>query len=832
MRGYARYRAVRLDILCFVAGAWWLQQQDVLPGLLWPGLAGAVGLAAALARPPAALLRVLRGLIVMAACVALGYSWAAGRAYYRLADALPPAWEGRDIELVGVVAGLPQTHERGVRFEFDVERVLVPGAVVPRRIVLSWWGNPARDDRPATFPALEPGERWRLAVRLKRPRATANPHAFDYEAWLFERNIRATGYVRPRAPRERVASMVHAPSYWIERARSAFRARIHAALPDAPYAGVIAALAIGDQRAIPPEQWQTFTRTGVNHLMSISGLHVTMVSGLVFALVYGLWRRAPRLTLALPAPKAAAAAALLAALVYSLLAGFAVPAQRTVYMLAVVACALWLGVIESASVVLCLALAVVVVVDPWAVLAPGFWLSFGAVAVILYVTTGRVGRAHWLSSWLKVQLAVTLALIPPLLALFQQVSLVSPIANAVAIPLVSLGVAPLALIGIVVPFDLVLQAAHGVMAACMHVLEWMSRFPDAIWEQHAPPAWAVIVAVPALALLLAPRGVPARWLGVVGLVPLVATAPAALKPGEMELVVLDVGQGVAALVRTAHHALLYDAGPQFGPGSDSGSRVIVPFLRSTGVKRLDAMIVSHDDDDHWGGASTVLHALPVEALLTSLPDLDPLVVQAGPALRCEAGRRWEWDGVRFEILHPAPESYDNIAIRDNDRSCVLKIDAPGGRVLLPADIERRSEDKLVDSVPHLLRAEVLLAPHQGSRTSSSPDFLRAVRPRIAVFPVGYRNRFGHPHSEVLARYREAGARIYRTDRDGAITLSVGSAGGISVTPFRAVYRRYWQAPLVGNPIPDPEELMVLRTAYNGRRVPEVPEVRLPAPAGR
>jgi competence protein ComEC len=823
---------MRLGILCFVAGAWWLQRQAALPDLAWPGAAAAAGLAIALARPQAASLRLLRGLLVGAGCVALGFLWAAWCGQQRLADALPPGWEGRDIALVGVVAELPQVSDRGARFEFVVERVLTPGATVPRRIVLSWWGSPAQGDRPATVPALEPGERWQLTARLKRPRATANPHAFDYEAWLFERNIRATGYVRPRTPRERLASLVHAPGYWIERARSAFRSRIHAALPEAPYAGVIAALAIGDQRAIPPEQWQTFTRTGVNHLMSISGLHVTMVSGLVFALVYGLWRRATRLTLALPATKAAAAAALLAALVYALLAGFAVPAQRTVYMLAVVACALWLGVIESASVVLCLALAAVVIVDPWAVVAPGFWLSFGAVAVILYVTAGRVGRAHWLPGWLKVQVAVTLALIPPLLALFQQVSIVSPIANAVAIPVVSLVVAPLALIGMAAPFDLVLQLAHGVMAACMHALDWMSRLPDAVWEQHAPPAWAVIVAVPALALLLAPRGVPARWLGVIGLVPLVATFPAALKNGDVEVIVLDVGQGLAAVVRTAHHALLYDAGPQFSPSSDSGSRIIVPYLRAAGVSRLDGVVVTHDDGDHWGGAASVLQSLPVDWLLTSLPDLDPLVVQSERPWRCAAGQRWEWDGVRFEILHPAPASYGVRAVKNNDRSCVLRVASAGGSVLLTGDIERGSEEALLEEIRDGAPADVLLAPHHGSRTSSTAEFVHAARAKVVVFPVGYRNRFGHPHSDVLARYRDAGARVYRSDRDGAITFFISAEGDIAITPYRAVYRRYWQSPLVGDPVPDAEELSVMRAAYNDRRVPEVSGMRLPAPAGQ
>lgn len=796
---------MRLAILCFVAGAWWLQQQSALPDAGWAWAPAVLGLAAAAVRPAGAAAWLLREALVKAACVALGFSWTAWCAQQRLAAALPAEWEGRDIAIIGVVAALPQPYERGVRFEFDVERALTHGAHVPGRIVLSWWGSPAHEGAPAGFPEINAGERWALTVRLKRPRGTANPHGFDYEAWLLERNLRATGYVRPKTGSSRLAPMVHRPAYWIERVRQRVRTRIAAALPEAPYAGVIAALAIGDQRAIPPEQWQTFTRTGVNHLMSISGLHVTMVSGLVLALVGGLWRRIPRLTLALPALKAAALAGLGAGLGYALLAGFAVPAQRTVYMLGVVAIALWLGVIESASIVLCAALLVVVLIDPWAVLAPGFWLSFGAVAVILYVTTGRIRREHWLASWGRVQVAVTLALIPPLLALFQQVSVVSPIANAVAIPAVSLVVAPLALIGVAVPFDLVLQCAHLVMGGCMVLLEWLAAAPDAVWQQHAPPAWAVVVAIAALALLLAPGGVPARWLGVVGLVPLFTVAPGALRAGDVELVVLDVGQGVSALVRTEHHALLYDTGPRFSAGADSGSRIIVPYLRAAGVKRLDGLVVSHDDDDHWGGAASILQALPVDWLLTSLPDLDPLVVGAELALRCEAGQSWEWDGVRFEVLHPARASYADSAVKDNDRSCVLSIAAPGGRLLLPADIERRSEEELLRRAPERLRADVLLAPHQGSRTSSIPHFVRAVAPGVVVFPIGYRNRFRHPHREVVRRYAESGARIYRTDRDGAVTIAIRASGEISVTPYRAAYRRYWQTPLIGDPVPDPEE---------------------------
>jgi competence protein ComEC len=182
------------------------------------------------------------------------------------------------------------------------------------------------------------------------------------------------------------------------------------------------------------------------------------------------------------------------------------------------------------------------------------------------------------------------------------------------------------------------------------------------------------------------------------------------------------------------------------------------------------------------------------------------VLLAGPAGRCEAGQRWEWDGVRFEVLHPTRASYGDRSVKDNDRSCVLKIEAAGGRTLLPADIERRSEMELHGRAADGLRTDILLAPHQGSRTSSSPRFVKAVSPRVVIFPVGYRNRFGHPHREVVRRYLDEGARVYRTDRDGAVTMTIHFEGAISVTPYRALYRRYWQTTIVGDPVPEPLQI--------------------------
>ncbi|MCC6534150.1 MAG: DNA internalization-related competence protein ComEC/Rec2 [Burkholderiales bacterium] len=782
-------------VLCFVGGAAALQLQAQLPQ---PALAASLLLPAALCAIGGRGL-VGRPLRAAAACVlaaGAGFFWAASCAGIRLADELPPQWEGRDIGVIGTIAKLPQPFERGIRFELDVERVLEAGARVPARVSIAWYGAWAHDPDPAAMPALRAGERWRFSVRLRRPHGTANPHGFDYEAWLLERGIRATGYVRLSEPPQRLSAFVPRLSYGIERARAAIRDRILEALAQQPYAGVIAALVMGDQRAIPPAQWTIFTRTGVNHLMSISGLHVTMIAALVFTLVHALWRRSARFTLWVPARRAATLAGFACALMYAAIAGFAIPAQRTVYMLAVVACALWLGQVSSAASILAVALATVTVLDPWAALAPGFWLSFGAVAVILHAGGGRLRAPHWALTWLRTQWAVTVGLVPLLLAMFQQVSLVSPLANAIAIPVVSLAVVPLALLGMALPLDAVLQLAHALMAYTMLVLEWLAAVPGAVWQQHAPPPWTIAVALGGIVWLLLPRGFPARWIGALALVPLFAVVPPGPPPGAVRLTVLDVGQGLAVVVRTAQHALLYDAGPSYSAQADSGSRIVVPYLRATGVRRLDALVVTHADNDHAGGAASVLSAVPVERLLSSLPQDHALHAAAARSILCHAGQDWSWDGVRFEMLHPQAASYAATRLKANDRSCVLRISGARTRVLLAGDAEARSERDMLARDPGRLRAEILVVPHHGSTTSSLPEFIAAVRPDTAVFTAGYRNRFGHPRPEVLERYSIYGSRILRTDRHGALELDVGHAA-VELRAWRDMRRRYWQDPPSG-----------------------------------
>ena len=741
------------------------------------------------------------------AAAALGFCYAAWRAEVRLADALPGTWEDVDLRIVGVVDDLPQNDPSGARFAFAVERVLTRGAVVPSRVSLAWHAPRSARDEPGTAtPAVHAGERWNLLVRLKRPHGNVNPHGFDLEAWLLEHGLRATGYVRDDATNARTTAFAGRPGDYVQRARERIRERIAAALPGARYAGVLVALAIGDQRAIPEPQWSVFGKTGITHLVSISGLHVTVFAALAGGVAFAFARRCAALTLRMPARKIASLVGAIVAFGYVLLAGAEVPAVRTLLMLVVAALGLWLARPGTASLVWLWSLVAVLAWDPWAGLAPGFWLSFGAVGLLLYAGSNRLrappsrgARGRWsesLRAALHAQYVVTIGLVPGTLAIFQQVSVVSALANAIAIPVVTLGVVPLALLGIVVPLDLPWIVAHAILALLMRYLEWLAALPLAAWSSHAPRGWTVALAVAGILWLLAPRGVPGRLLGGVWTLPMALLLPPAVPEGGLRLVVLDVGQGLAVFVATARHVLLYDAGPRFNDAVDAGGRIVVPFLRAAGVSHLDALVVSHADSDHSGGALSIMHALRVDGLVSSLPPGHPILAtnaRAPPATRCSAGTRWHWDGVEFEFLHPASSAYADAARRSNDLSCVLRIVSAGGSVLLTGDIEAPSEGEMLVRRA-ALSADVLVVPHHGSRTSSTPAFVAAVAPRFALIAAGYRNRFGHPRGEILARYAQSGAARLRTDLGGAISVRLVPGAEINVGLQRERARRYWYDP--------------------------------------
>lgn len=765
------------------------------------------------------------------------------RASLFAAQGLPAALEGQDVRITALVAAMPQRSEAGVRLRLEVESAEwaevpgMPGKVrpsdgqgaapqVPRLIDVSWYGGALRDaqglaDLQRQPPELRAGERWRMTVRLKAPHGLRNPHGFDYELWLWEQGVQATGYVRagPKdLPPERLASTWRHPvEQWRQSVRDAILQRL-AGSPvgdeDAPSAlgapaasrvsGVVAALVTGDQRAIDRADWDIFRATGVAHLMSISGLHITLFAWLAAALVGGLWRRSRRLCLAVPAPTAALVCGVALAAGYALFSGWGVPAQRTVTMLAVVAALQLSGRRWPWPQVWLLACAAVVLTDPWALWQAGFWLSFVAVGVLFatdFVAAGAYPKSaigHFYAL-LREQWVVTLALTPLSLLLFGQVSVVGFAANLLAIPWVTLVVTPLALAGVVwAPLWTLAAWALQPLAAG---LQWLASWPWAVVFLPAAPLWAGALALLGGCLLAMRLPWQLRLWALPLLVPLLCWQAPRPAPGQFELLAPDIGQGNAVLVRTATHTLLYDAGPRFSRESDAGHRVLVPLLRALG-ERVDVLMLSHRDADHTGGAAAVLAQQPGAALTGSI-EAEHALQALRPATPCVAGQRWEWDGVALEVLHPTGAELDrrdhrdrlDRPVRPNTMSCVLRVASaagmPGARAvaLLVGDIEAPQEQALLARAAPL-KADVLLVPHHGSKTSSSGAFLDAVQPRTALVQSGYRNRFGHPAPEVLQRYAQRNVPVVESARCGAASWS--SARPQAVACERDSGRRYWQ----------------------------------------
>ncbi|CAE6738814.1 hypothetical protein R75465_02167 [Paraburkholderia aspalathi] len=784
---------------------------------------------------------------VWIAALCVGFGYAAWRAETRLAVSLPSAWEGRDIDVVGSIKGLPSRNEKGARFLFEVESANAPIAAFPRVIQLSW----IAEDAPA--PLLEPGERWRLTVRLKRPHGNANFGVRDAEASLLARNVRATGYVSAPAHAVRLPGNAHGVGVTVDRWRAALRARIGTVLADAPHRGIVVALAIGAQDEVSAADWLLMRGTGTSHLVAISGLHIGFVAGLAAWLAGAVWRRSGFIgrnwPLLLPAQVVAVAGGALFAGLHAALAGFNVPAQRALWMAGVVALAFISGRNVARSVVLAWALGLVLLIDPWAVVSAGFWLSFCAVAAILFAMSGRPRvQDHeqrrdeegegvvtptrlsrlWsglcrrvrafgerLRSAAHVQFAVTVALAPLTVYWFAQIPLIGPLANAFAIPWVSLLVTPAVLAGVALPapFDAyAFRAAHTLLDLLAAGLQMLSGPAWTLWRLPQPDAWTLAAAAVGVLWCLAPRGWPLRWAAPLTWLPLLLPAPPGPPNGSFRLTALDVGQGTSVLVETAHHALLFDAGP--GPESThAGERVVVPFLQAHGVRTLDTLLISHADSDHSGGAPAVLDAIEVRQMMAALAPANPLWSNArqrgADTLPCAAGQRWQWDGVEFAMLWPDPGPLQG---KPNAHCCVLRVSTVSAEARLPAttnppaavsmtlaqgraapesmpaenvkptpiritalltaDIEAPVERILLARDRDALRAQVLVVPHHGSKTSSTEPFLDSIDPLVALFQVGYRNRFHHPNTGVFERYKARHIELARSDADGAVRVDV------------------------------------------------------------
>lgn len=822
-----------------MAGAGAVQTLAALPGAGFYLTAGA-----ACAVLPLAARRWQGWLAGMLACLIAGLLVgavnAALRAQWRLDDALADAHQDAVARLALRVAELPDDDAGGLRFVG--EQVGPPRSGIPLRILVSWLAPPGA--QPG-LPAVAPGQVWRMALVLRRPHAPLNPDAPDGEARLFARGLRATGTVRGQ-PRLLEDQPWASAGIAIERARYRVRAGMRRALGGHRYAPVLIALAIGDQAGVARDDWRVFNRSGITHLVSISGMHVTSIAGLAAWLLAAMWRRARWRGIGLaervPARIAGGAAAMVVGLAYCLLAGWGVPSRRTFFMLLVVLAAGWSRLRISAGRVLAFAAAAVVMLDPWAPITAGFWLSFGAVAILLRVAQApRDADAGWRQRWAaalaqatRLQLTVTLGLTPLLAFLVHQVSLGSPLANAVAIPAVTFLVTPLALLCAmfsVAPATSGVAAVAGQAGArvfdlAMTVVAWVGNADWASFTVAAAPWPWLLWALAGMAWALQAQGWPARRLGWLCMLPLLCWRPERPEPGYWRMSAMDIGQGSAILVETATQALLFDAGPRHFGGGDAGERVIAPQLQARGIDKLDVLVLSHADLDHVGGTRSVLAAVPVARSYASFdvaqwlrrdarlwrepsaevgtgagrpasasadagadhpPDAGTAYVPPARMLRCERGDSWRVDGVTFTFLHPAPGA----VVRGGDRnanSCVLRVEGRAHSLLLTGDIGVAQEREL--AALGLPPTDIVLAPHHGSAWSSGRELVAAAQAGHAIAQNGYLNRFGHPAPAVERRWLRAGAAFWRSDRDGAV-LAESRAGGLSVWAQRARQRRYW-----------------------------------------
>lgn len=708
--------------------------------------------------------------------------WTFAQSAWQLSQPLPEQFYGKDIRVQGHIASLPERETHKQRFDFDVTEILQPGVDFrPRRLRLSWYQSEHVE--------LRTGQEWIVSVRIKPARNFANPGAFDYSAWLWQKGVRYTGYVSNRADTQLVSHV--STNYPLQQLRERIRTELKRSLAHLHFEPVFRALLIGDRSDVSSDQWDVLQKTGTIHLMAISGLHVGLVAGFVFMLSRFAWSRIASLSLRLAAPRAASILAFLSAFSYAALAGFSLPTQRAVIMLGVIMGAVFLQRKTNSFDVLSLALILVLIHDTHAAISVSFWLSFVAVALIFYMLQFQQKQSGTMRHWLYLQTGISLGLLPFTVYFFQQAPLISPLANLLAIPLVTFVIIPLTMIALVLLFIhpptaiMLFTGAQWVLDYLWMALDGFIKIPFASVTYSTPSIVTLLAVIVGVLVILLPKSIRFRYLAFVLLLPLIFQSHWRPPTGEARLALLDVGQGLAAVIETKNHLLVFDTGARFSEQFDLGGSVIVPYLIQQGHASIDTLVISHGDNDHIGGAQTLLARFPVHQLLTSVPDK---LSDHGP-LRCVAGMQWSWDDIDIQVLYPDRDDY-NIGLRENDLSCVLQIRTRSKTFLLTGDIEAEAEARLVARYGEELRSHVLLVPHHGSKTSSTTAFIQQVKPELALVATGWRNRYHFPHTVVTQRYQLADSKLYTTAEHGALIYDTQTG---RLAPWRAQTRRFWQS---------------------------------------
>ncbi len=760
---------MQLWSLAFLCGILCVQQFRCLPSIWIMVIVGSVLIVLPLCyKKNKLLVRIISGGL-------LGFLWAYWLGSSQLSARIPTELEGKTLQAVGYIASIPSASQHGTNFLFALKKLNNQSATGSLKLL---WNDKNM--------SLHVGEEWQLQVRLKKPYGTMNPGGFDYEAFALQANLNASGYVVAKS--KAVLLSDHWYHHPVDRVREYLLNKIIKNLPSSHTSQWIPALAVGERKDIDSTDWQVLRNTGTNHLMAIAGLHIGFMALLAHVITDFLWRCFPRLTLFMPAVHVGAIASLVMAVTYSALAGFSIPTQRACLMLLFFLSALLFRRKLTAWQTWRVALCCVLIANPLSTLTESFWLSFGSVALIIYGVSGRLSPSGLWWKWGRIQWVIALGLVPLSVWLFQQCSLISFIANSIAIPWVGFIVVPLCFFGTI---SLIFSAKIGGSILCLadkilsylwDILNWLAHLPGVVWYQSIPHTWMIVAGMVGVVLLLMPIGAPGRFFGFIWLLPLLFYTAPTPKQGEVWFTLLDVGQGLSAVVQTQKHILVFDAGPRYSASFDMGDSVVVPFLHSIGMKKLDMLVISHGDNDHIGGANAVLKQFPVASIKTSVPE------KFTNASYCMSGTAWSWDNVNFEFLYPTTE---NLGL-NNDSSCVLRVSSGNQHVLLTGDIEEYAEEMLLDSQSANLSSTIVVAPHHGSKTSGLKAFIQAVSPQYVLYPIGYRNRYHFPHPSVMKTYEELHVAEYNSMSSGAIQFKFFANGTVSLPNlYRVEHKHYW-----------------------------------------
>jgi competence protein ComEC len=725
-----------------------------------------------------------------------GFIWSTFVAHNLLSNKLPSELETKDILITGVISSIPEKINRRTRFELSVNSVFYKNKHYssPKKIVLNWYGD---------TPKLIPDDKWQLIVRLKRPFGYQNPGGFDYEAWMFQNKIDAKGYVRKSKLNKLIQEQRSIFSF--TRTRYILKHEIQSIIKS-KNRSIILALLIGDKSEISQTQWQVFRKTGTSHLIAISGLHIGLIAGLVFFITRWLWGYYSFGIEKIPSPKIAAIFAIISAVIYSALADFSLPTQRALIMLCVIMSSILFDVRAQSWKTLAIALFLVLIISPFAVMNPGFWLSFFAVGLILYFSQlNKSKMTSVIYNWSLIQFVISLGLLPLVLLFFNESSIISPVANFIMVPVFSFIIVPLVFLAgcviLIFPYvsHLILMLVTFFLDKLWIFLKYLADLQFSTIQINYLPLSVFIFICVGTVLLLLPRKFPTKYLALVFFMSLFFIKVEKPETNTVKITLLDVGQGLSVVVQTQQHVLVYDTGPRYSESFNTGKVVVMPFLKSRGISKIDMIIISHSDNDHIGGLKSIVNTINVGKILSSVPKKVKLnlKIKNTPSIDyCNSGSSWKWDGVKFEIFHPGIDS----SLKNNNASCVLKVSIvasnlremnSGNSILLTGDIEAEAEYEIIEKQKQTISANIIIAPHHGSKTSSTDEFINIINPEYVLYPVGYRNRYHFPARSVSQRYQDHDVIEYSTSKFGAITFNLNASKIKKPELYRVSHRRFW-----------------------------------------